>query len=144
MNQLVEKERLSPRSAINVATDVHTIPPAFAVVMKQIEPRMAVAYHFFNDFDTRFPMYDEIRSVYKGPLTMASDLIVWNISRQAVRVRQIVVNDNSWPPKPPTAAGQPDPKEKTQLTPFIESGRLNMDSVLTPEIDKFKKDHGMN
>lgn len=40
MRQLMDKERLSAQSAINVATKVHTIPPAFATVMKTVNPRI--------------------------------------------------------------------------------------------------------
>jgi len=42
--------------------------------VNEVKPRMAVACHFFDDFDTRYPVYDEIRQVYKGPLTRANDL----------------------------------------------------------------------
>jgi ribonuclease Z len=53
---------------------MHTIPPAWALAVNEVKPRMAVACHFFDDFDTRYPVYDEIRQVYKGPLTRANDL----------------------------------------------------------------------
>lgn len=86
-NQLLEKERLSGQAAINVATKVHTIPPAFAYVMQQIKPRMVVAYHFFNDYNTRCGVYDEIREIYKGRLTMAADLLVWNINKREITTR---------------------------------------------------------
>ena len=101
--QLMRKQRLSAQSALNVATSVHTVPAAFGMVMAEIKPRMAVAYHFFNDFDIRFPMYEGIRRTYQGPLTMATDLLVWNITKQDVRVRQVVINPDAWPAKPLTA-----------------------------------------
>jgi ribonuclease Z len=143
MKQLMEMERLSARSAINVATKVHTIPPAFAMVMEQVQPRMAVAYHFFNDDDTRYPIYDEIRQTYKGPLTMATDLLVWNITKQDMRVRKVVVNEQAWPAEPPTAPNQPDPKLRTPFSPFIQSGALDVSKELAPLIEQFKKENNI-
>jgi ribonuclease Z len=141
--QLMEKERLSAQSALNVATKVHTVPPAFAMVMAAIGPRMAVAYHFFNDFDIRYPIHDAIRQTYKGPLTMATDLLVWNVTKQDVRVRQVVVNGASWPAEPPTPPDEPDPKAITPFSPYIESGRLDVVKELAPMIDPFKKENNL-
>jgi len=44
--------RFTPEQALLVGTQVHTAPEAFGKVMSEIKPRMAVAYHFFKDFDT--------------------------------------------------------------------------------------------
>ena len=41
---------------------MHTAPVAFVKVMDAIKPRMAVAYHFFKDFDTTRGVYERIRS----------------------------------------------------------------------------------
>ncbi len=34
--------------AVNVATRLHTSPAAWAAVMKEVQPRMGIAYHFFK------------------------------------------------------------------------------------------------
>lgn len=141
--QLMEKQRLSAQSALNVATSVHTGPAAFGIVMDEIKPRMAVAYHFFNDVDIRFPMYDAVRRYYKGPLTMATDLLVWNITKQDVRVRRVVVNEDAWPAKPLSPPSQPDAKLRTPFTPFVDQGRLDLSKELAPLIDQFKKENGL-
>ena len=49
---------------------------------------MAIAYHFFNDTDTWQDMYDEIRSTYDGKLTLAKDLLCWNVTDEEVTVRR--------------------------------------------------------
>ncbi len=49
---LIEKQGFTPEAALNVGTQIHTSPAQFGKVMAATEPRMAVAYHFFNDFDT--------------------------------------------------------------------------------------------
>jgi ribonuclease Z len=141
--QLMEKEHLSAQSALNVATSVHTVPAAFAMVMNEVRPRMAVAYHFFNDFDIRYPMYDAIRRTYKGPLTMATDLLAWNITRRDIRVSQLVVDPASWAAKPRTPPDEPDPHLRTPFSPFVERGRVDLTKELAPLVEPFKKAHGL-
>ena len=83
MDQLVDQYRFDPETAINVAVHVHTAPSAFGAIMDQVKPRMAVAWHFYNDFDTRFDVYEQIRTTYDGPLAMADDLLVFNVTKRA-------------------------------------------------------------
>ncbi|MCK5207029.1 MAG: hypothetical protein KAQ79_03385, partial [Cyclobacteriaceae bacterium] len=71
---------------------------AFGKVMSMTKPRMAIAYHFFNDFDTAPGVYDEIRSTYDGPLTMAQDMMVWNVTKDDIKVREIVFQESVWSP----------------------------------------------
>jgi ribonuclease Z len=59
---------------------------------------MAVGFHFFNDFDTVSSVESGIRSTYDGPLTLADDYLVWNVTKDDIRVREVVVNENAWPP----------------------------------------------
>ncbi len=49
--------------------------------MSIIKPRHAVSFHFFNDEDTRYEVYDRIRETYDGPLSMDDDMMVWNITK---------------------------------------------------------------
>ena len=57
-----------------VGTQIHTAPEAFGKVMSRIKPRMAVAYHFFKDFDTTAAINDRVRTTYDGPLSLADGL----------------------------------------------------------------------
>lgn len=56
-----ESLRFTPESALQVGTQIHTAPEAFGKVMSAVKPRMAVAYHFFKDFDTTGGVYERIR-----------------------------------------------------------------------------------
>ena len=58
---------------------------------------MAAAFHFFNDYDTRYEVYEGVRRTYDGPLTMATDLLVWNVTKDEIRVREAIVDDAVWP-----------------------------------------------
>ena len=126
-----------------MATAVHTPPAAFGKVMSAVKPRMAVAYHFFNDFDTRYAINDGIRSTYDGPLTLATDLLVWNITKEDMRLRQVIVDPDSWPAPPATKAGEPDASAKTPFSDFINSGRLDVTKAFAKEIEAYKKKYGL-
>ena len=146
MDQLVDQYRFSPTTAINVAVHVHTAPSAFGAVMAKVKPRMAVAWHFYNDFDTRYDVYEQIRSTYDGPLAMANDLLVFNITKDDVRVREAIVNPATWPAPPPSKPEQPDHSKLMARSKFIDDGMLTdlVDKVVGPLVDTFKKEQGLS
>ena len=146
MDQLVDQYKFDPLTAINVAVHVHTAPSAFGAIMDQVKPRMAVAWHFYNDFDTRYGVYDEIRETYQGPLTMSTDLIVFNITKDQVRVREAIVNDSTWPAPPTSEPEEPDHSKLTPRSAFINGGMLSdlVEQVVGPQVEDFKKRRGVN
>ncbi len=81
-------------------------------MMSEIKPRHAVAYH---SFDELLPsVRDGIRETYDGPLSMATDMMVWNITKDAIVERMTVSPDRAWSvegptPQPPPEPGRPDP-----------------------------------
>ena len=95
---LVRKMGFTPEQALVVGTQIHTAPEAFGKIMQEIKPRMAVAYHFFKDFDTTAEINDRIRTTYDGPLSLAEDFMVWNITKDDIRVRMAVVDEHTWAP----------------------------------------------
>jgi ribonuclease Z len=146
MDQLVDQYRFDPETAINVATHVHTAPSAFGAVMDEVKPRMAVAWHFYNDFDTRFAVYEQIRTTYDGPLAMADDLLVFNVTKDEVRVRETIANSATWPAPAVSKPEQPDHTKLHPRSDFIDSGMLidMVSKVVGPEVDDFKKRRGIN
>jgi len=81
-----------------VGTQIHTTPAAFGKVMSMTKPVMAIDYHFFNDFNTAPGVYEEIRSSFDGPLTMSRDMMVWNVTKEDITVREIVFQESVWSP----------------------------------------------
>ena len=136
----------SPGQALGVGTQVHTSPPAFGKVMSTIKPKHAIGYHFFNEKGTHDDIYDGVRTTYDGPLTLATDDMVWNISKDGIQVRDIISPDQAWsvngptPPPPPPAPGTvPDP-----MTDFIRNGRwMPANEAQGPMVKEFKKAHNM-
>ena len=81
---LVNKQKWPVADALNVSTQVHTSPAQFGKVMSQIKPRMAVAYHFFNDFDTLPGVIQQVRTTYDGPVSFSKDYMVWNVTKDDI------------------------------------------------------------
>jgi ribonuclease Z len=58
-----------------------------------------VVYHFFNDFDTAPEIEREIRKNYQGPLALAQDLMVFNVTKDKITTRLAVTPSLVWPNK---------------------------------------------
>ena len=91
-----------------------------------IEPRHAIAYHTFDDFDVAPDTIAAIREAYDGPLTLGRDMLVWNITKEALTVREVVGAENPLPAEPPTPAGPPDQSERTDMSDWLNEGRLDL------------------
>jgi ribonuclease Z len=64
-----------------------------------VKPRYAAVFHFFNDFDTGPEIEREIRKHYQGPLALAQDLMVFNVTPREVSVRLAITPTHVWPNK---------------------------------------------
>jgi len=95
---LITKQKFTPQTALNVGTQVHTSPEQFGKVMATIKPRMAVGYHFFNDYDTYPIVLEDVRKTYDGPLALANDYMVFNVDKANIRVRMAAIDEDIWPP----------------------------------------------
>ncbi len=128
---LVERQNFTPAAALSVGTQVHTSPAQFGKVMAEVNPRMAVAYHFFNDWDTSPDVMRNIRRSYAGPLALAVDYMVFNVTKYDIKVRMAVVDEDIWPM--PSALGNvpPDPSlKRTQFSEMILGGRVVHTDIL--------------
>ncbi|MBW1775394.1 MAG: MBL fold metallo-hydrolase, partial [Deltaproteobacteria bacterium] len=141
--QLVTLYNLSPQSAIAVGTIVHTPPQAFGKVMSTIKPKLAIAYHFLIESDTRDQVYAYIRETYDGPLTLAEDNLVWNITKDNIKVRKAVSTDDAWSQEGPNKPQKPDHTVPGQLTKEMLDGRWDISDVSEKMVKEFKKKYNM-
>ncbi len=87
-----------------------------------------------------------VRETYSGPLSLAVDNMVWNISKEAIVERMVISPDQAWsvagpnkPPSPPAKGTVPDP-----ITDFIKAGRWGpANAAQAKMIADFKKKYGM-
>ena len=109
-----------PQLAWRACCAFHTSGQAFGKVMSEVKPGLAVAYHFLNEEATQYAIYDDIRETYDGPLSMAKDMMVWNITKDGATERMAVSSDDAWSvpsdaTQPPPEAGRPNPYSKEIL-----------------------------
>jgi ribonuclease Z len=104
--------------ATYVSTRIHTEPSAFGKVMSALKPRMAVGYHSVQSPENNAAIMDGVRAVYDGPLTIARDLQVINVTKDDIVVRMASVDEYVLPPNVTQAyveaprTNQKDPSEK--------------------------------
>ena len=139
---MMSKFRSTPEAALQVGTQIHTAPEAFGKVMSMVEPRHAVAYHFWKDFDTTGPVLESIRTTYDGPLSLAEDYMVWNVSKEGTRVRMTAFDEHSINPPLAYPAEPVSPEDRVGYSPEIEAGRLDMRDVLEPIYKKASESLG--
>lgn len=88
----------SLRQATYVSTRVHTEPKAFGKVMSYVKPRHAMGYHSVLSPGNYEAILEGIRETYDGPLTLARDLTVINVTKDQIVVREASVDDYALPP----------------------------------------------
>jgi len=142
---LIEKQKFEPVSALGVGTRIHTSPAQFGKVMAETRPRMAVGYHFFNDFDTQPLVLRDVRKTYDGPLALATDYMVFNVTKDDIRVRMAAVDEDIWPPPATETKLPPNPDDRVAFfTDFILGGRVPYSEVVNAIYDEINAKYGTN
>jgi ribonuclease Z len=109
--------------ATYVSTRIHTEPTAFGKVMATLKPRMAVGYHSVQSPENNAAIMDGVRKVYDGPLAIARDLMVINVTRDDVVVRMAVVDEYVLPPDVTQAYKDADRTAEKETSAFIQAGK---------------------
>ncbi len=86
-----------PVQATLITSYLHTPPQAFGKVMSAVEPRHAIGYHFWTFHDVYDEVLETVRTTYDGPLTLATDMTVWNVTDEQVVVREVYEDENVAP-----------------------------------------------
>jgi ribonuclease Z len=109
--------------ATYVSTRIHSEPQAFGKVMATLKPRMAVAYHSVQSPENNAAIMTDVRKVYGGPLTIARDLMVINVTKDDIVVRMATVDDYALPPDVTPAYVKAPRTDTKSPSEFIESGK---------------------
>jgi len=127
---LIDKQKYPPPFALQLSTLIHTAPAQFGKVMAMTKPRMAVGYHFYNDHDTLPRALEDVRKTYDGPVAMATDYMVFNVTKEDIKVRMAAIDEDIWP-LPPTRPWQVDRSQKGgTMSDFTKSGDFFMKDLL--------------
>ena len=109
--------------AMWVSTRIHTEPTAFGKVMATLKPRMAVGYHSVLSPENNAEIRDGIRKTYGGPLTLARDLMVINVTKDVIVVRMAIVDEYVLPPDVTPGYKKAARTAQKETSEFIQSGK---------------------
>lgn len=132
VNVLMQK--YSALSSWMVGTQIHTSPQAAGKIFSMLEPRMAVCYHFINDPLTLPDQLDSVRATYEGPLSMAQDMMVWNVSKTDMIQRMTVAGQSTLAIG--ERKGRPDTSLKVPMSAWLEEGKLELPGVDRQVLDQ--------
>ena len=108
---------------------MHTGPRAMGKVFSLVRPRMGALWH--TQLSPKVPaiMFSELRKLYDGPVVQTQDLTVFNVTQEAVIVRQAQVQDAVSP-----VAGTPSFKPTMGFRPqepaWFASARMPLDDLV--------------
>jgi ribonuclease Z len=139
---MIEKQGFTPSEALIVSTIAHTSPEQFGKVMSAVKPRHAVGYHFYNDYDTQPETLRRVRKTYDGPLSLAMDYMVWNVTRDEIKVRMAAKDEEVWPSPALKQKRPPDTSKMVPMSDFIRSGWERYPDVLLPIWDEVNQKYG--
>jgi ribonuclease Z len=109
--------------ATYVSTRVHTEPQAFGKVMSAVKPRLAVGYHSVQSPENNAAIMDGVRKTYDGPLTLARDLMVINVTKETIKVRMAVVDEYALPPDVTQAYKKAPRTDEKKPSEYITDGK---------------------
>ena len=97
--QLMDRSGYDERTARAIGTYIHSAPEEAGFVLKEVNPRLAIIFHFFNDFDTAPEIQEGVRQHYQGPLALATDFMVVNVTKDQIITRMAAISNHVWPNK---------------------------------------------
>ena len=133
----------TPEEAVLIGTQGHTTAAAFGKIMSLTEPRHAVCYHFQNDFNIAPAVREAIRQTYDGPLDLAVDFMVWNVTKDEIRTRMAMPNHESI--SAPVQRAKMPPPNPYKWTVFSLMGVEPESAAVTNEvIAKYNEKNGLD
>jgi ribonuclease Z len=67
-------------------------------------------------------MLEEVRKTYDGPLTFATDLMVWNVTKDEITLREVVFPDRVSPPPTTPAYQKAKRSGEAKMSDYVMSG----------------------
>ena len=77
-----------------------------------------------------------------GPLSLAEDHMVWNVTKDEIRERIAIVDHHTWTPPMASPAVPIDPADSMGYSPEIEAGKLDVSEVLKPIWEEMSEAEG--
>ena len=134
----------APQLAWRACCEFHTSAQSFGKIMSTLRPRQAVAFHFFNEEATRYAIYDGIRETYSGPVSMATDMMVWNVTKDRITERMADSPDDAWSVPGTAPQARPEKGQPNPMSDEINSGRwVEGFRAQDPALDRHMKKYNL-
>ena len=91
-------------------------------------------YHLMLSEDLLFPILDDLRVTYDGPVALARDLMTFNITKEDITQRMAVVSDMAWPVPRHKPQSERPPMEEQYMFPlsdFLAEAEIPVEGVTT-------------
>ena len=99
----------------------HTLPVAVGKIFELTKPRLAVGTHILSNANTTLPSIDGIRKYYHGPLVLAEDFMVFNVTKEKITQRMGVGPQNPWVHTVAKRIGKPKYKKDDLNSDYIKN-----------------------
>jgi ribonuclease Z len=80
-----------------------------------------------------------VRKTYDGPLALALDYMVFNVTKDEIRVRMSAIDEEVWPSPPMKKRNPPDTSKVIPFSDFTKSGVLPYPEVVQPIYDEINE-----
>jgi len=134
-----EKTGMALEAAKTVTNEFHTPAKAAGVIFELTQPKMGVMYHTWVTKETIPPLFDDLRIPYLGPVTLAQDFTVFNISSDSIVVRQALVDDAPWPIIPQESSHAEISDEKPVIPQWALDQTIDVDEAIQDILKKRNK-----
>jgi len=101
------KNNVSMEIAENVVDGAHTTPDTLGQLFDIAQPALGVATHYSLDDDLVDPFFEEIATTYNGPVAVAQDMMVINVTPEQIVTRMTMPNMLSWAEPAPELETEP-------------------------------------
>ncbi len=132
---LSEQTGMDLENAMIISNEIHTPPKAAGVVFELAQPKMAVMYHVWLTQETIPLLLDDLRIPYLGPVTLAQDFTVFNLTPDSIVVRQALVDDAPWPIVPEGDA-HAEKEEPPILPQWLEDAAIDVEEAIKEILEK--------
>ena len=93
---LAKKSGMPLHLAEMIVSGAHTSPALAGKVFQKAGARMSAMFHLAVDHDTVGPVFAEMRTQHDGPVVISQDLTTFDITADAIVVRQRILDSMAW------------------------------------------------
>ncbi|MBD3872592.1 MAG: hypothetical protein IFK91_06700, partial [Acidobacteria bacterium] len=86
----------------------------------------------------------DIRKTYDGPLALATDYMVFNVTKDDIRVRMASIDEDIWPQPATQQKLPPDFSQQIGFSDFVISGRQPFPEVVAEIYAEINETYGTN